>query len=84
VADGHGEDRIDESDGRPQEPVTPIALPDAKQPHSNFTDDPLARLWQDADDRQTGAEAIEAIRARQKASDQASKDGRRRRGRRET
>lgn len=76
------ENGIDQSDGRPQEPVTPIPLRGAEQPHSTFTDDPLARLWQDADGRETGAEAIEAIRARQKALGQASKDGRRRRGRR--
>jgi hypothetical protein len=35
-------------------------------PESNLADDPMTRLWQDADDRETGAEAVEAMRARRK------------------
>jgi hypothetical protein len=34
--------------------------------HSNFADAPLTKLWQDAGDRETGAEAVEEIRARQR------------------
>jgi hypothetical protein len=41
------------------------AIPLGEEP-SSYTDDPMTRLWQDADDRETGAEAVEAIRARRK------------------
>jgi Skp family chaperone for outer membrane proteins len=37
-------------------------LPD--QPESSFATNPMTRLWQNAQDRETGAEAVEAIRAR--------------------
>ena len=37
-----------------------------EQPRSNFTDDPMTLLWQNAEDRDTGHQAVEAIRARQK------------------
>jgi hypothetical protein len=66
------------------EPLT-LANPSSdEQPPSNFADDPMTRLWQGADDRDTGHEAVEAIRARRKTLGQASENSRRRRGRRGT
>ena len=35
-----------------------------EQPESRFAKDAMARLWMDAQDRETGADAVEAIRAR--------------------
>jgi hypothetical protein len=35
-----------------------------EQPESSFANDAMTRLWQNAQDRETGAEAVEAIRAR--------------------
>lgn len=40
--------------------------PGEELPESKLADDPMTRLWQDADDRETGAEAVEAMRARRK------------------
>jgi hypothetical protein len=33
---------------------------------SSYVDDPMTRLWQNAQDKPTGAEAVEAIRARRR------------------
>jgi hypothetical protein len=41
------------------------AFPLGEEP-SSYTDDPMTRLWQDAEGRETGAEAVEAIRARRR------------------
>ena len=35
-----------------------------EQPESRFAKDTMARLWKNAQDRETGAEAIAALRAR--------------------
>jgi hypothetical protein len=35
------------------------------EPERRFTDDRIARLWENAQDRETGADAIAAMRARQ-------------------
>lgn len=35
-----------------------------EQPDSSFGNDAMTRLWRNAPDRQTGADAVEAIRAR--------------------
>ena len=35
-----------------------------EQPDSSFGNDAMTRLWRNAPDRETGAEAVEAIRAR--------------------
>jgi hypothetical protein len=48
---------------------SPAASPlqrSSDEAHSNFADAPLTKLWQDAGDRETGAEAVEEIRARQR------------------
>jgi hypothetical protein len=34
---------------------------------SSYLNDPMTRLWQDAENRDTGAEAVEAIRARRRS-----------------
>jgi hypothetical protein len=34
---------------------------------SSYLNDPMTRIWQDAEDRDTGAEAVEAIRARRRS-----------------
>lgn len=73
------EDRIDDAEAGSQEPPPSIPLPGDAQPQSNFADHPMTRLWQDADDRETGAEAIEALRARRQH--EAQTKGRRRRNR---
>lgn len=36
--------------------------PAAEEP-SSYADDPMTRLWQNAQDRETGVEAVEAIEA---------------------
>jgi hypothetical protein len=40
------------------------AVGNPDQPASSFANDPMTRLWRDAQDRETGAEAVAAIRAR--------------------
>jgi hypothetical protein len=40
-------------------------IPVGEEP-SSYVDDPLTRLWQNAEDRETGADAVEAIRERRK------------------
>jgi hypothetical protein len=50
------------TDGDGPDTLEPASAP-AEEP-SSYTDDPMARLWRNADDRDTGTEAIEAIRAR--------------------
>lgn len=63
-------------------PLTLLPLPAAKaeeQPSSNFANDPLTRLWQGADDRGTGAEAVEALRAQRRLEAPAEKKRSRRR-----
>ena len=50
-----------------------------KQPDSSFGNDAMTRLWRDAPDRETGAEAVEAIRARrqeERSSKAAKPNGR--------
>lgn len=59
------EDWFDESDVRSQVPVPPaIPLKGEGGPQSSLADDPLTRIWQRAGGRETGAAAVEAIRAR--------------------
>jgi Skp family chaperone for outer membrane proteins len=41
-----------------------VAVASQEQPESPFAKDALARLWENAQDRETGAGAVEAIRAR--------------------
>jgi hypothetical protein len=43
--------------------MAPVGNPD--QPESSFANDAMTRLWRNAQDRETGAEAVAAIRARQ-------------------
>jgi hypothetical protein len=43
-----------------------------EQPESRFAKDTMARLWKNAQDRETGAEAVEAIRARWQQEREAS------------
>jgi hypothetical protein len=42
------------------------AIPVGEEP-SSYATDPMTHLWQDAEDRETGAEAVEAIRERRKS-----------------
>jgi hypothetical protein len=62
--------------------LAPVGKQD--QPASSFANDPMTRLWRYAQDRQTGAEAVEAIRARrqQQLEAEGQKHGARRRFRR--
>ena len=58
-------DRFDESDTRAPDAVPPtIPVSGEREPPSSFTDDPFTRLWQSAEGRESGAEAVEQIRAR--------------------
>jgi hypothetical protein len=41
-----------------------VAVGSQEEPESRFANDAMAQLWQDAQDRETGADAVEAIRAR--------------------
>lgn len=41
-----------------------VPVDSQEQPESRFAKDTMARLWKNAQDRETGAEAIVAIRAR--------------------
>jgi hypothetical protein len=41
-----------------------VAVGSQEQPESRFAKDTMARLWQDAQDRETGADAVAAVRAR--------------------
>jgi hypothetical protein len=51
-------------------PAPPAArAPREQSPLSSYADDPMARLWQNAGDRETGAEAVEAVRARRRNPD---------------
>lgn len=52
-----GYDRLGEDSESSQEPLPP----------SNFADDPMTLLWRNADDRDTGAEAVETIRTRRRS-----------------
>jgi hypothetical protein len=38
---------------------------------SSYANDAMTRLWRNADDRETGAEAVEALRARRQAQREA-------------
>lgn len=46
--------------------VAEPALEDEELPPSNFANQAMTRLWRNAQDRETGTEAIEAIRARRR------------------
>jgi hypothetical protein len=46
------------------ERATEQALEPQERPGSSFANHALTRLWRDAQDRETGAEAVVAIRAR--------------------
>jgi hypothetical protein len=41
-----------------------VAVENSNDSESTFKNDPVARLWANAQDRETGAEAVVAIRAR--------------------
>ena len=41
-----------------------VAVQRQAQPESSYANNPMTRLWKNAQDRETGAEAVEAIRAR--------------------
>jgi hypothetical protein len=43
-----------------------VPVESSASPESRFNKDAMARLWQNAQDRETGAEAVEEIRARRK------------------
>jgi hypothetical protein len=49
-------------DDPPKEDTVPVG----EEP-SSYASDPMTHLWQDAEDRETGAEAVESIRARRKS-----------------
>jgi hypothetical protein len=67
VGDGPGEDWSDERDVRSKAPLSRATpLHGDKEPQSSLTNDPMTRLWQTADGRETGAEAVQAIRARRR------------------
>jgi hypothetical protein len=40
-----------------------VAVGNQEQPESRSAEDAMARLWQDAQERETGSGAVEAIRA---------------------
>jgi hypothetical protein len=48
-----------------------VATDSEEQPESRFAKDTMARLWKNAQDRETGAEAVEAIRARRRQEREA-------------
>jgi hypothetical protein len=77
VGEIHHEDWFDEGDVRSQVPVPPsVLLRGEKEPQSSLADDPMTRLWQDAEERETGADAVEAIRARRRqAAETEEKSG---------
>jgi len=51
-----------------------------QQPDSSFTNNAMTRLWKNAEDRETGAEAVEAMRARwRELEDQSAKQNGRKR-----
>ena len=58
-------DRDDKTGARSRERVPPS--PSSQQEPSSYLNDPMTRLWQNAQDRDTGAEAVEAIRARRRS-----------------
>jgi hypothetical protein len=41
-----------------------VSVGNPDQPASSYANDPMTRLWRNAHDRETGVEAVEAIRAR--------------------
>ena len=51
---------------KPAQPVTYSNPPRGHELQSSYADDPMTKLWQNAEDRETGAEAVEAIRARRR------------------
>lgn len=55
------------SQHRPAQPVTYSTTRRGEELQSSFGDDPMTLLWQHAQDRETGAEAVEAIRARRRS-----------------
>jgi hypothetical protein len=57
-----------------------VAVDGQKQPESSYANNAMTRLWQNAQDRETGAEAVLAIRARRQQLD--SGGGKQVRGRR--
>jgi hypothetical protein len=79
VDDIPGEDRLAEGNGHSPVAIALAPSSDEQPTGSNFADDPLTRLWQGADDRDTGHEAVEALRARQRNTDSASEEKSRRR-----
>jgi hypothetical protein len=70
VGEGPREDWFDESDVRSQAPLVPHSIPlrGEQQPQSSLADNPLTKLWQNAEEEAggTGADAIESIRARRR------------------
>jgi hypothetical protein len=48
-----------------------VALDPSDDHDSRFANDAMVRLWQNAQDRDTGAEAVEALRARQRQEREA-------------
>jgi hypothetical protein len=66
VGEGPREDWFDESDVRSQASLVPRSIPlrGEQQPQSSVADNPLTKLWQKAEAQETGADAVEAIRAR--------------------
>jgi hypothetical protein len=51
----------------PAKAVTYSSPPRGHKVRSTLAHDPLTLLWQGADERETGAEAVEAIRARRRS-----------------
>ena len=49
---------------RRRSPAPPPPEPRTEVRKSSFVDDPMAELWREAGDRETGAAAVEAVRAR--------------------
>jgi hypothetical protein len=58
-------------------PPASNASPGQQVEQSSLADDPMTRLWQNADDRETGAEAVEAMRARRRNLGARAPEGRR-------
>jgi len=52
-----------------------VAVDGQKQPESSYANNAMTRLWQNAQDRETGAEAVVAIRARRQQLESGTEKG---------
>jgi hypothetical protein len=61
---GESEDSVGQAAKKPSRNSWSQPQRGRDETQSNFSDDPLTKLWKNAEDRDTGAEAVAAIRAR--------------------